>query len=666
MARLRTPVLVVLVATVVSAPAAADVTRVAITSRTVVANGQWFGAAGPYEKIAGTVFFELDPADPHNRAITDIDLAPRNARGRVEFSADLFILTPQDPARASGSVLFEISNRGNKGSLATFNRATASPDPMAPEHFGDGLLMRNGFTLVWVGWEFDVPGLKVYPPIATKNGAAIVETIATQAVVDARTTEVAFSDVPMYLPFDMNDETATMTVRNTVWDQPSSIPRRAWQFVAGSAAGGARCPVGRCPRVSMTAGFEPGRIYELKYRVTSPPVSGVGLAAIRDVASAVKYGDAAILPVRGKYLHVYGASQSGRFLRLFLHDGFNADERARKVFDGVMPHIAGAGRADFNTRFSQAVGLDQFAALRFPFTDAPQRDEVTGRTDGLLSKYTADQQPKIIYTNSSVEYWGTGRAAALIHTSIDGKTDLTLPSNARVYFYAGTQHGPSAFPPRAELGEGPNARGVGQQLPNPTPHTIGLRANLMAMDRWVREGVEPAPSKYPKLSDGTLTPIANLKWPSLPGVASPKTIPEPRRANGDGPSGGWPFLVPQVDEDGNEIGGIRLPDQAVPIGTLTGWNFRVASSGNPQAIVPLLGSLVPFAKTAADRNGDPRKALDERYHGKLDYLGRVTESGLSLVKQGYVLAEDLPYLLQRAAAGWDWTASRSPVTTAQK
>jgi hypothetical protein len=423
----------------------------------------------------------------------------------------------------------------------------------------------------------------------------------------------------------------------------------------------------------MSAGFEPGRIYELKYRVANPPVSGVGLAAIRDVASAVKYGNAAIVPVRGRYLHVYGASQSGRFLRLFLHDGFNADERGRKVFDGVMPHIAGAGRADFNTRFSQATGLDQFGALRFPLTDAPQRDEVTGRTDGLLSQYAADQQPKIIYTNSSVEYWGTGRAAALIHTSIDGKTDLTLPANVRVYLYAGSQHGPAAFPPRAELGQGPNARGVGQQLPNPTPHTIGLRANVMALDRWVRDGVEPPPSKYPQLSDGTLTPIGNLKWPALAGINSPKTIPEPRRAKSDQPAspkpsgeGGWPFLVPQVDEDGNEIGGIRLPDQAVPIGTLTGWNFRVASSGNPQAIVPLLGSLVPFAKTAADRNGDPRKALDERYHGKQDYLGRVTESGLSLVKQGYVLAEDLPYLLQRAAAGWDWTTSRSPVTTAQK
>lgn len=649
-------------------PAWADVTRVAITSRTVVANGQWFGAAGPYEKIAGTVFFELDPSDPHNKAIADIELAPRNARGRVEFSADLFILTPQDPSRASGSVLFEISNRGGKGLLTTFNCATQSADPMQPEHFGDGLLMRNGITLVWVGWEFDVPGISVKPPIATRNGSPIVETIAALAVVDARVTEVSFSDVPLYPQVDPNDETATLTVRDTVWEKPSPLPRRGWQFVPPSPSAGGRCAGdAKCPRISMAAGFEPGRIYELKYRASNPPVSGVGLAAIRDVASAVKYGNGAMVPARGRYLHVYGASQSGRFLRLFLYDGFNSDEKGRKVFDGVMPHIAGAGRADFNTRFSQAVGLDQFGALKFPFTDLAQRDEVTGRTDGLLAKYAApDSQPKIIYTNSSVEYWGTGRAAALIHTSIDGKTDLTLPANVRVYHFAGTQHGPAAFPPRAELGSGPNARGVGAQLPNPTPHTIGLRAAFMALDRWVRDGVEPPASKYPKLSDGTLTPVANLKWPSLNGVASPNTIPEPRRASGDGPAGTWPFLVPQVDEDGNEMAGIRLPDQAVPIGTLTGWNFRAASGGNPKAIVPLLGSLIPFAKTTADRGTDPRKSLDERYRGKSDYLGRVTEAGLALVKQGYVLREDLPFLLERASAGWDWVAQRPTPTSAQR
>jgi len=428
-----------------------------------------------------------------------------------------------------------------------------------------------------------------------------------------------------------------------------------------------------CPRVALASGFEPGRIYELHYRAQNPPVSGVGLAAIRDVASAIRNGNRAIVPASGKYLHVYGASQSGRFLRLFLYDGFNADERGRKVFDGVMPHIAGAGRADFNSRFSQAVGLDQFAALRFPFTDAAQRDEATGRTDALLAKYPSpDLLPKIMYTNSSVEYWGTGRAAALIHTSIDGKTDLTLPPNVRAYLFAGSQHGPAAWPPSAaRAAEGPNSRGTGQQIGNPTLH-IELRALLMSLDRWVRDGTEPPASKYPRLSDGTLTTLANLKWPALNGVPSPSLIPEPRRAAVDGLSpvasakgDAWPFLVPQVDEDGNEIGGIRLPDQAVPIGTLTGWNFRSPATGNPTAIVPLAGSLIPFAKTAAARGGDPRRALDERYQGRSDYLGRVTEAGLALVRQGYVLREDLPYLLERAAAGWDWIAARPSTNSAQ-
>src|SRR6185369_9545171 len=203
---------------------------------------------------------------------------------------------------------------------------------------------------------------------------------------------------------------------------------------------------------------------------------------------------------------------------------------------------------------------------KFPFSDAPQRDPVSGRTDALLGRYNADLTPKIIYTNSSVEYWGTGRAAALVHTSLDGTTDLALPANVRAYLVAGSQHGPAQFPPRmGREADGPNSRGTGQQLPNPTPHTIALRSFVLALDRWVRDGVEPPPSKYPHVSDGTLTPLAKLSWPALPGVTAPTVIPEPHRAQADGPAGTWPFLVPQVDEDGNERGGIRLPDVAVPL-----------------------------------------------------------------------------------------------------
>ena len=220
---------------------------------------------------------------------------------------------------------------------------------MQPEHFGDGLLMRNGFALVWVGWEFDVPGLSVSRRSRRRTDRRSSKHSGAVSV-DTRATEVTFSDAPLYPPFDLNDETATLTTRDRVWDHTAALPRRSWQFAVPDPAPPAG-PRMQCPRVSMASGFEPGRIYEVKYRASNPPIAGVGLAAIRDVASAVKYGNAA-WPVRGRYLHVYGASQSGRFLGMFLYDGFNIDERGRKVFDGVIPHIAGAA-APISTRDSR-------------------------------------------------------------------------------------------------------------------------------------------------------------------------------------------------------------------------------------------------------------------------------------------------------------------------
>ena len=522
---------------------------------------------------------------------------------------------------------------------------------MQPEHFGDGLLMRNGFTLVWVGWEFDVARhSSVKPPIATKNGSPLVETIAALAVVDARATEASFSDVPLYPPVDLNDETATLTVRDTVWDEPTPLPRRSWQFVPpsrerrhGRCAGDAKCP-----RIAMASGFEPGRIYELKYRASNPPVSGVGLAAIRDVASAMKYGNGAIVPARGRYLHVYGASQSGRFLRLFLYDGFNADEKGRKVFDGVMPHIAGAGRADFNTRFSQAVGLDQFGALKFP---VHRRGRNATRSRAAPTRCSAKyarriSQPKIIYTNSSVEYWGTGRAAAL-DSHVDRRQDRSDVAAERARVSLRRQRSTARRRSRRARRRrtAPTAAAPAQQLPqSDAAHDRFARAAFMALDRWVRDGVEPPASKYPQLSDGTLTPVATLEVAGASRRASPKLDPRAacaravtvRQARGRS-------SCRRSMRTATRSAAFGLPDQAVPIGTLTGWNFRSPTTGNPTAIVPLLGSLIPFAKTAADRGSDPRKSLDERYHGKSDYLGRVTEAGLALVKQGYVLREDLPY-----------------------
>ena len=390
--------------------ARAEVTKVTIASRAVVANGQAFGSVGPYEKLTGTIEFALDPAHPRNTRIVDLDAAARGSDGRVHFTADLYVLQPVDPSKGNGTLLFEIANRGRKGILGRFNRAGGSPDPTAPADFGDGFLMKDGYTVVWVGWQFDVepPSLRVVAPEVNVPGRVRVSFIA-----DEKRTEMAPADLPRYPPANSDDPSATLTVRDRFWDKPTPIARDTWRL---SLANGR-------PRVAMDAGFEPGRVYEVEYNGSGARIAGVGLAAIRDAASAFLHGTD--MPVRGRAAYVFGISQSGRFLRQFLHDGFNVDERERRVFDLVWPHIAGAGQGSFNERFAMP-GYSSFPATRFPYTDLDQRN-AQGARDGILAAYKPDQLPKVIYTNTSVEYWGQGRAAALTHTSIDGKADATVP-----------------------------------------------------------------------------------------------------------------------------------------------------------------------------------------------------------------------------------------------
>jgi hypothetical protein len=319
----------------------------------------------------------------------------------------------------------------------------------------------------------------------------------------------------------------------------------------------------------LDGGFEPGRIYEVTYAARGAVVAGVGLAALRDAASAFQHRDD--LPLRGRSAYIFGASQSGRLLRQFLLDGFNVDERNRRVFAVAWPHIAGAGLGSFNERFAMP-GYSSFPATRAPY-----------RYQDLLARYDAATAPRIISTNTSVEYWGQGRAAAMVHTTLDGRADVALPANVRIYLLAGTQHGEAAFPPRL---------GNAQHLPNPTPQGAALRALLRAAHEWASRGVEPPASRYPRLRDGTLVDVSALAFPALPGVADPRTIEGPVRL---------PFLVPRVDADGNEVGGIRVPDLAVPLATVTGWNFRAARVGNPATIYPLVGAYLPFAATREQR-----------------------------------------------------------------
>jgi hypothetical protein len=622
----------------------AEVTKVTVTSRTVVAGGQAFGATGPYEKLVGRIEFAVDPADPHNKAIVDLQYAQKAADGRVHFASDLYVLRPVDAERSNGVLLFEISNRGGKGLLTRFNGAPSGTDPMNPADFGNGFLMREGYTLVWVGWEFDVAPtmLKIAAP-AVRNAPAGAPPLRVQFIPNRRETVATLTDAPMYPPADPRDRAATLTVRNRFWDPPTVIARERWQFVAAPGT----------PRVTLEGGFEPGRIYEVTYRATGRLVAGAGLAAIRDAASAFRYRTD--LPFTGRVAYVFGASQSGRFLRVFLHDGFNADERDRRVFDAVWPHIAGAAGGSFNEPFATPTSLSAFTATRFPFTDLGQKD-AGGARDGLLSRYKPDQLPKVVYTNTPVEYWGLGRAAALTHTSLDGLKDVELPENVRIYLLAGSQHGESAFPPSVTNG---------QQLGNPTPQREVMRALLFRLDQWVRRGIPPPASRYPRLSDHTLVPATQVRFPALRGIRDPRTISGPARAV-QGKFASLPFLVPQVDADGNEIGGIRVPDLAVPLATTTGWNFRAEALGNAGEPYALLGSYIPFAATRAEREArkDPRPSIEERYASRDQYVLKIHAAAADLIKGGYLMKEDLERVLVRAYAHWDY-ATRNKATASR-
>ena len=649
------------VAVLTVAAARAEVTGIDIASRTDVLAGKTFGAAGPYEKIVGTVHFALDPAHPGNQAIVDLDKAPRDGAGRVNFSADLFALVPKQAGRGNGVALFDVANRGRKNILRYFNLAPAVADPTAEAEFGDGFLLRQGYALIWVGWQFDVPkgrglvGLEA-PPVMEQGRRATgrVSTLLFPSAADPAYRLDNFlggyADTTRYPPLDPASAANQLTVRNGFRAAALPIPRAKWHF--GRAAGTAGGADG--PAVILDGGFAPGHVYELRYEAQGAVVAGVGFAALRDMASAVKHQAAG--PLSAGQAIAFGPSQDGRLLRQFLYEGFNADESGQRAFDGIIAHIAGAARGgDFNARFARPNGLGYFEASRFPYLDADSRDDVTGKTDGLQSHLAPEMRPKIFYTNSSTEYWGGGRAAALTHTTLDGRADVQPPDNVRIYLFAGTQHTPGAF--AAPLTGG-------QQRTNPNEYAWGHRALLVAMAHWLSENVAPPASRHPRLADHTLVAQRDVDFPELPGVRSPLSIPGGYRADlEDGPAHPLPFLVPQVDGDGNELAGIAFPDVAVPLATYTGWNFRHPAIGQPGEILPLAGSYIPLPVTRAAREAtrDPRPSIEERYGSRDRYLAIVTDRAEKLIEEGYMLAEDRDTVVARALARFDDMTKGTPL-----
>lgn len=642
------------------------VVRLRIERRESVLNGRAFGAVGPYEKLVGKVEFALDPALAINRNIVDLDLAPRNQRGEVVFSSDFYMLKPVQPARGNSRLFYEVGNRGGKGMLRTFQKASGSRDPESDAEFGDGFLMSQGYSLLWMGWQWDVPDgqMRMEMPIATDHGTPISGLVRGNFVPNAKspTAPVADRNHKAYPVANPADPDSFMTVRDGVLDPPQRIPRARWRFIDDTT-------------VALDGGFEPGRIYDVVYRARDPRVVGVGLAGTRDLISFLKYTAADANPIRGiRYAYGWGVSQSGRLLRHFLYEGFNADERGRRVFDGVIDEVGGAGRGSFNHRFAQASrDAEEFFNFlypvdMFPFTDGPETDPELGLTDSLLARAEARHvSPKIFHVLSNSEYFN--RAGSLIHTDPEGRSDIEPPAGTRIYAVASVPHFAGPFPP-VTVG------GTAAPL-SPLDRVPILRALLRAMDAWAAEGTPPPASRYPRISDGTLTPVAAAGWPKIPGLRLPPPVlityrldfgPDWKRGivAFEPPHIGKPYvaLVPAVDKDGNARSGIRLPAIQVPIATFAGWNYRSPEIGSPDQFDGEAGSIYPFARTPAEQNatGDSRSSIEERYASRDEYLGKTVVAACQLVTERFMLAEDIPDIINQALRQYDWATRRSDRT----
>ena len=631
--------------------------------------GASFGDVGPYEKLAGRASGELDPRGALNTVITDIELASRNANGKVEYSTDFYILKPVDVSRGNHVMLFDVTNRGNKITYLPLNFPFRAPpqfppinDPCGPDDGGTGYLMRQGYTIVWTGWDATVLAgndrMTMTVPRAFVDGKPIVGPALEEIMVDnlqnVAPNEEVFSFPLTYPAATLDKSEATLTVRRYRSDAPTVIAAEDWEYLDAST-------ISLIPR--GTKGFERGMIYQFVYSATDSKIAGIGFAAVRDFVSFLRYARADErnpsnpLADTLQWSIATGLSQSGRFHRPFLYHGFNQDELGKQVFDGMMPYINGAGGGFFNYRFAQPnrTAFQRWSHVYpeqlFPFAYSKLTDPLTGRTDSVLARCEGSGTcPKIMEVNDSNSYWF--KSASLAITTPDGTSDLTDPSNVRFYLLSSIAHGVAS------------GRGGCQQLLNPISPGPALRALLTALTDWVVSGKEPPASRVPRVSEGTLTPPlpqSAVGFPQIPGVnytgvASIRELYDYGSNFDRGVVERWPpaptgrayaTLVPKVNEDGIDLAGIRLPELAVPIGTYTGWNLL---RNTPKDECSALGSFIPFTRSKAERmkTSDPRLSLEERYGTRSRYVKDVEAVATRLLSERLLLPEDAAAYVEAA------------------
>ena len=654
---------------VLAAPLAhAHITHIEITgTERPTFGGRTFGSVGAYEKLRGKAFGEVDPSDPRNALIADIELAPRTPQGRVQYSMDIFILKPVDLALGNRKLFVEVNNRGNK-LFGDFNRSTGGNNPTTAAHAGGAFLMHQGYSLAWSGWDISAPAggdrLTITVPVATHpDGSAITGPSYEYIVFDNATT----ASSPLAYPAATLDKSqARLTVKQHLRDAAIEIPASDWNYNDAGTA------------LSLTTGnFQQSAIYEFTYVARDPTVAGLGLAATRDFVSFLRHASAADgNPLAGyvEYTEAFSISQPARYMNDFQTLGFNEDEAGQRVFDGVLNWIGGGNGVGINYRFAQTARTERnrqnhrYPEAPFPFAWPALRDPYTGDIAGRGVRCgQTGTCPKVMEVNSSNEYWV--KTGSLLHSDPGGRPLQRDPENVRFYLLSSVEHTVMGSPPRSS--------GNCQQFRNSTNPNPALRALFVALDEWVTNGVRPPHSEVPgpgtavysiPLSDGVgYVPQETLGWPNIPGVTYSGLITVrhlfdfgPRFEDGimdvnppdfSGPV--YPSFVSRVDKDGNEVAGIQLPPVAAPIATTSGWGLRSpAFGGGPWDGCEASGQWIPFARTEAERRatGDPRHSLEERYGSHEGYVTAVREKARSLQARRLLLPEDAQRYIDEAEA----------------
>ncbi|MFI1735598.1 alpha/beta hydrolase domain-containing protein [Streptomyces acidicola] len=626
--------------------------RLEVHSRVPFAVGHRFAGTGAYEVISATAHYAVDPEATAHSSIPDLGLAPRDDTGRVRFSGDVEILRPVDGGRRR--LFFDWGNRGNKRAVQYFCDAPHTNRPRTLADAGNGYLMRRGYTVVFGAWQGDLLAgdgrLLLDLPVAKPDGTTVRGLTTAEFIVEQPTASLPlsrWSSTRSYPVSERGVHSARLTRRRYPHSAPDELPTGTWRFAR--LQGGGTDLKGRSTALvpsrhdlHLDDGFQPGWIYELTYEAEEPLVLGLGLAAVRDLVSHLRHDPAQPAgPV--DYTYGWGRSQTGRAIRDFIYHGFNEDLQGRRVFDGLLPHVSGAGRLGIE-RFTNLTvpGGQQYEdhlspADAFPFAYAETVDHLTGERDAIM-KRTSD--PKVLHTQTSTEYWQ--RRGSLVHTTTDGQ-DLGFPPNVRGYLWSSSQH-------VADPAAGAPTKGICNHPENVVATSALFRAALDALDAWVSEGVEPPPSAVPTVADGTLVTMGewSRQFPAVPSALRPHGPNELYAADHSTvpPSADrsrhYTVLVPAVDADGNETAGVRAPMVAVPLATYTGWNTRAPGQGHG-ALHEFSGSTFPFAATEDERSitGDPRPSAQRRYRDSADYVAGIRAAAEDLVGRRLLIAEDV-------------------------